>query len=724
MELPNITPKIRGDLLFYERRVGDEQGWIVKDPIQRNYYWFNQFQSWLLRRFDGIRTLVDVKREFEREFAPSVISERDLVGFLVQSSNDHLLVENVSGARLKSRQASFPQSLFVRLQSVFSIRLPAIGLKRPLDVAESVFGFLFSKTAFVVFFIAFFYAFALLLQNASVAWNDLQNAFQTPRFAIGFLIAISITKIFHEFGHAVACRRMGASCFEGGLMLLFFAPCLYCDVSDARIIEKKSKRTVVMLGGVYFELILATIAILIWANCDAVLVRNFLLNVAIIASVSTILVNLNPLMKFDGYYVFSEAAGIQNLSGKSQAAVRDYFRSLMFKIPKTKIPKSRIILGYGVASKVYRGFVYVGFFWLAYAISEQLGISAVVVGFGFLCCVAFVAALANQSVKTIAQDRSEFSLRPVRSVLLAAMLVSLLVVFFFVKIPSYIYCDAEIRCDGQLIAAPESGVLVSATEPGKFLAKEEVIATLNDDDLALASLDAMNQVTQIESSLATLSIKASYLPSVASKIPELTARLSAAKKNKLNIDRRICDFSIRAPFAGRIVSVADSGELKILDASSSRHGSLLDEQRLGQRVSSGDNVCFLARENAPKKIIIFVNEKKLDQVQAGQQVWIRPSGSIGTVLNCRVTGRQSQALRSSRMPDDRINGDGKQFFVSAKLEESDSNVRSTRESNTNVMMDRYLHRTPARARILASKQTPFQLVLRMMAETFQFTAIR
>ena len=149
--------------------------------------------------------------------------------------------------------------------------------------------------------------------------------FRPPRFAIGFLIAISITKIFHEFGHAVACRRMGASCNEGGLMLLFFAPCLYCDVSDARIIEKTSKRTIVMLGGVYFELILATIAVLLWANCDSLLMRNFLLNISIVASISTILVNLNPLMKFDGYYVFSEVVGIQNLSGKSQLAVRNFF---------------------------------------------------------------------------------------------------------------------------------------------------------------------------------------------------------------------------------------------------------------------------------------------------------------------------------------------------------------------------------------------------------------
>ena len=724
MDLPNITPKIRGDLLFFERPMGDEQGWIVKDPIQRNYYWFNQFQSWLLKRFDGIRTLVDVKREFEKEFAPSVISEKDLVGFLVQSSNDQLLVENVSGGRLKARRTSEPKSLFARLQGVFSIRLPAINLKKPLDVAESVFSFLFSKIAFVVFFIAFFYAIALLFQNAGVAWNDLQIAFQTPRFAIGFLIAISIAKIFHEFGHAVACRRMGASCNEGGLMLLFFAPCLYCDVSDARIIEKTSKRTIVMLGGVYFELILATIAVLLWANCDSLLMRNFLLNISIVASISTILVNLNPLMKFDGYYVFSEVVGIQNLSGKSQLAVRNFFRSLMFQIPKSNISKSRTILGYGFASKVYRGFVYLGFFWFSYSISEQLGISAVVVGFGLLCCVAFAAALVNQSVKTIAQDRSKFSWRPVRSILLAALMVSFLVVFFFVKIPSYIYCDAEIRCDGQLIAAPESGVLVWTTETDKSLAKEEVIAILKDDDLSLASLDVMNRVTQIESSLATLSIKASFQPSIASKIPELTAKLAAAKKQKLKIDRRISDFSIRAPYAGRIVGVPDAEESNSLDNSNSLQGFLLDRKQLGRRVLAGDNVCFLARENVQKKITIFVNEKKFDQVQIGQQVWIRPSGSIGTVLNCRVTGRQSQALRSSRMPNDSASENAKQFLVSAKLEATDSEDRSTGELSTGEMMNSYLHRSPAKARILASKKTPFQIVLRMMAEAFQFTTIR
>lgn len=733
MDLPDITPEIRSDLMFYERPIGDEKGWVVKDPVQRNYFWFDQFQSWLLRRFDGMRTLVELKREFETEFSPAVIDEKDLVGFLVQSSSDQLLVETVSGGKLKSRAANPRVGLFTRLQNVFAIRLPAINARKPIDLAESTFGFLFSQTAFIAFAIAFCIAIVVLFQNATLAWSDLKMAIETPRFAIGFLFAISITKICHEFGHAVACRRMGASCSEGGVMFLFFAPCLYCDVSDARIVEKKSRRAIVMLGGVYFELILATLAILIWVNCDVGPLRNLLLNIAIVASISTILVNLNPLMKFDGYYVFSELVGIHNLSGKSQSAIRNFFRSLLFEIPKSKAPKSGLILGYGFASKIYRVLVYVGFFWFAYSVAVRFGVSAIVVAFGVIGCVAFLFGMVNQSYKTIAHDKDLYAWRPVRSSILALLILLGLIVFFFIKIPSYIYCDAEIRSEGQSIAAPESGILKWGNEPGCLIDEGDTIAILQDDEVLLAGLKAATQVTQIESSLAILNLKASFEPRAAAEIPELTAKLSAAKKRKLEIDQRIADFEIKAPFAGRIIRTTEFVGAPAFDETAYEKESLLGPERLGKSVSVGDGICFLSRENEPQSITVFVNEKKLDLVQVGQRVWIRPSGSVATVLKCRVTGRQSQATRADQISEKRTGnslgvGDEKQFSISVEVESpnGDSNAAATSIPNGagTIAPQRFLHGTPARGRILVSRKTPFQMLIRTLAETFQVNAIR
>ena len=731
MALPDITPEIRSDLMFYERPIGDEKGWVVKDPIQQNYFWFDQFQSWLLRRFDGMRTLVDLKREFETEFSPAVIADKDLVGLLVQSSSDQLLVETVSGGTLTARSVNPPIGIFGRLQNVFAIRLPTINARKPIDLAESLFGFLYSRTAFFAFTVICFVAIAILFQNATSAWSDLRIAIQTPKFAISFLFAISVTKIFHEFGHAVACRRMGASCAEGGVMFLFFAPCLYCDVSDARIVEKRSHRVVVMLGGVYFELILATIAILVWVNCDAVPLRNFLLNIAVVASISTILVNLNPLMKFDGYYVFSELVGIHNLSGKSQTAIRDFFRSLLFDISKSKTPRSGLILGYGFASKIYRCLVYLGFFWFAYSVAAGFGVSAIVVGFGLVGCVAFVAGVFNQTYRMISRDKNLYAWRPVRSIVVALFILFGLIAFFFIKIPSYIYCDAEIRSEGRMIAATESGILKWGNEPGTPVDEGQTIAILQDDEVVLASLSAAAQVEQIESSLATLNLKASFEPRAAAEIPALTAKLSAAKKRKLEIDQRIADFEIKASFAGRIIRTRQFFGSPAFDESAYGKETLLDPKRLGKSVLVGDEICFLSREDEPQKITVFVDEKKLDLIQIGQRVWIRPSGALGTVLKCRVTGRQTQVTRADQVSEtqNRLGlSDEKQFSISVEVESPNGGSNAAGTSNLNggrsIAPQRFLHGTPARARILVSRRTPFQILLRTLVETFQVNAIR
>ena len=141
------------------------------------------------------------------------------------------------------------------------------------------------------------------------------------RRALGLVwlaIALITTKALHELGHALACKHYGGECHELGLMLLVFTPCLYCNVSDSWMLPSKYQRAFIGFAGMYVEIFLASIATFIWWYSDpSGVLSNVCLRVMFISSVSTLLFNGNPLLRFDGYYVFSDAIEIPNLATRA-----------------------------------------------------------------------------------------------------------------------------------------------------------------------------------------------------------------------------------------------------------------------------------------------------------------------------------------------------------------------------------------------------------------------
>ena len=124
---------------------------------------------------------------------------------------------------------------------------------------------------------------------------------------------LAAIKVWHEFGHGLACRTVGGECRDLGVMLLLFTPCLYCDVSDAWRFPEKRRRIFVAAAGMYFEFLLAAVAALVWAAAEPGLVSRIALTIVMVASVSTVLFNGNPLLRYDGYYILADIIECPNL---------------------------------------------------------------------------------------------------------------------------------------------------------------------------------------------------------------------------------------------------------------------------------------------------------------------------------------------------------------------------------------------------------------------------
>src|SRR5262249_41833959 len=138
-------------------------------------------------------------------------------------------------------------------------------------------------------------------------------------------LTIAVTKVLHELGHGLTCRHFGGECHEIGIIFLVFSPTMYCDVSDSWMLRSKWQRIAIGGAGMWVETVLSSLALYVWWFTRPGLLHHLCLNVFFISSVSTVIFNANPLMRYDGYYMLSDLLEIPNLSEKARTLLRNTF---------------------------------------------------------------------------------------------------------------------------------------------------------------------------------------------------------------------------------------------------------------------------------------------------------------------------------------------------------------------------------------------------------------
>jgi len=131
-------------------------------------------------------------------------------------------------------------------------------------------------------------------------------------------VGMVLAKLVHEFGHAAACKRYGGEVHKMGVMLLMFAPLPYMDATASWGFRSRAQRMLVGASGVLSELAVAAVAAMVWANTAPGVINALAYNVIFVASVSTVLFNLNPLMRFDGYHMLVDFLDVPNLFQRSR----------------------------------------------------------------------------------------------------------------------------------------------------------------------------------------------------------------------------------------------------------------------------------------------------------------------------------------------------------------------------------------------------------------------
>lgn len=251
-----------------------------------------------------------------------------------------------------------------RVLSIMFMRIPLIDPDHFLKQITPVSRKLISYGGALVWSVTILWALKIVFANFGLVQQQAQGVL-SPDNLILLYGGLVFTKILHELGHAVVCRRFGGEVHTLGVMLLVFTPLPYMDATASWSFRSRKKRILVGAAGMLTEVFVAALAVFVWANSGAGTLHSLAYNIMFIASVSTLIFNINPLLRLDGYYILSDLLDIPNLHTRAKLflthIVEYYCFGCQHSISPAKSRREAWILGvFGVLSALYRVIVFVG----------------------------------------------------------------------------------------------------------------------------------------------------------------------------------------------------------------------------------------------------------------------------------------------------------------------------------------------------------------------------
>lgn len=406
-------PKLRADLRISEQVYEGKTYFVVKDPITLRYYRMERQEYFLAKQLDGEHTAAQLTGLFNKQFPDEATSEESVVrfanllgqlGFLQLPGEKSLLAIEAQRARKKT------QWLNVLSRGMLWFRVPVIDPDRLLVKLVRPLRFIwtpwFGMLSLGVVALALF-CFTINLDRAS---GKMPNFF-TPHNLLLFWISFVLMKTIHEFGHGLTCRNYGGEVHEMGLLMIVFMPYFYCDVTDAWMIPRKWPKVLITAAGIYVEVILAAIAAIVWSLTQPGLINQWAFNMMILGSISTLLFNANPLLKYDGYYALADIMEIPNLRARSYHYVHRWLRKLLFGTP---IPpeiaskeRGRLFVFYAIASYLYGWFILISIMFIFRRLLEPYGLGFIGTWMAYFGFVTWILLPFYQFVKSVRKEAVE-----------------------------------------------------------------------------------------------------------------------------------------------------------------------------------------------------------------------------------------------------------------------------------------------------------------------------
>src|SRR5580658_2103959 len=354
----DLKPRLRAHTAVHRQIFRGQVWYVLQDHQTGRFHRLSPIANLMLCLMDGRRTMRDIWEAAGRKSKDDPPTQDETIQLLAQLHNADLLQGEIPPdfQEMAERSEKAEQRrLMQRLRSPLAVRVPLFDPNRILDLTLPLVRPLFSVFGFVAWLALVLTALVLaLLHWPELTSNVADRVLATENVAL-IMCVYPIVKSLHELGHAYAVKVWGGEVHEVGVMLLVFIPVLYVDASASAAFRQKHRRIIVGAAGILVEMALAAISIIVWIYASPGLGRTVAFNVILIGGVSTLLFNGNPLLRFDGYYIFSDLIEIPNLATRANAYLFYVIQKYLFKIDSIESPvagpdESKWLIGYAVLS--------------------------------------------------------------------------------------------------------------------------------------------------------------------------------------------------------------------------------------------------------------------------------------------------------------------------------------------------------------------------------------
>ena len=322
-ELGRTVLTLRRDLIFRPHNFAGLSCYIIEDPLKGKFYRSGLAEYALLSLFDGRTSVADALCLLATSMPHIALSEHDAASICSWLVSSELAFTVASSGADRIVQASFAarQAKVRRRCNPITLQLPLFKPDRFFEAIGPAVFWLFSWPGFLIW-AALLIAAAI---QAATHWRVLAAATSDvfiPNNWCWLALCWASLKAVHELAHGIVCKKYGGQIRGAGVVVILLAPIPYVDVTTSWRFRSKWQRIHTAAAGVFIELLFGAAALLVWSYTESVLLRQICLNLALLATATTVLFNANPLVKFDGYYILSDWVEMPNLYSTGQAYLK------------------------------------------------------------------------------------------------------------------------------------------------------------------------------------------------------------------------------------------------------------------------------------------------------------------------------------------------------------------------------------------------------------------
>ncbi len=611
--LRDVQVGIRAELEVSRHIFDGDASYVVRDPLSFQSHWLS-VDNYLV--FAALRSDTTLGKTFESLKARHVLGpeqEEDFYRFVLSLQDSGLLSLPVSDGKalynklLKKREAAKQGRLFKLLFLKIPVAYPDQFLARTIRYTQP----LFTRTAFCLWLLAMVGGIGLVASRWQEFVDPLGNMLALNSLPLVWALLVGL-KACHELGHAYACKRFGGTVPEMGVYLVMLTPCAYVDASSSWGFPNRAHRIIVTLAGMYVESILAVAALIVWSLTGPGLVHSAAQYAVALSTVVTIGFNINPLMKYDGYFLLTDILNVPNLAQQAQGQVQGVLKRVLFGIrtvPHANRFSRWMLLTYGVLAGLYKVGVTLG---MATVIAWKIPL----VGMGMA-----VAYMGTTLVGTIKRVRgyvwTSDEAAPVRrraKLVTGALAVAAALLIFAVPMPGRMQAVGVVtRQDNHVVRAAAAGFIrQTAVKAGQRVLPGAEVCQLDNPQM-----QAM--IAQKQAEVRRLAAR------VQNQLVVDAAAAQSSEALRQQAERELVRLQAEAASL-RVVSAAD-GEVVALDAARDAGRFVRKGDSLG-RISHGP---WVMRANATADALTMANP------QVGEQLEVRLLGQPDRPYAAQIT---------------------------------------------------------------------------------------